>query len=237
MRFTSAPRSSSSRIHLKSGSNVVTFISETGIRNMRFLTCLCLFGLLPAAFAQSEAPAPIFDVADIHQSPADGGLYLHANRLEMHGVTMLHLITAAWGIPAEKVFSGPNWLDTDRFEIVAKSENPVTTQNFRPMLQALLAGRFQLKVANEDKAEQFFNLTATKRLQLKESVGPGEPQCKRANEEGYLGQVCQHAVSYTHLDVYKRQGYTHSLPGWSPCLARNRQSPTRFAGCDSSTER
>ena len=121
-------------------------------------------------------------------------LYLHANRLEMHGVTMLHLITAAWGIPAEKVFGGPNWLDTDRFEIVAKSENPVTTQNFRPMLQALLADRFQLKVANEDKPEQFFALTATRHVQLKESGGPGEPECKRANEEGYLVLVCQHVT-------------------------------------------
>ena len=177
---------------------------------MRFLTCLCLFGLLPAAFAQSEAPAPIFAVADIHRSPAgvrDGGLYLHANRLEMHGVSMLHLITAAWGIPAEKVFGGPNWLDTDRFEIVARSENPVTTQNFRPMLQALLADRFQLKVANEDKPEQFFALTATRHVQLKESGGPGEPACKRANEEGYLGQVCQH-VTMAYL--------AEQLPSWRP---------------------
>jgi len=107
---------------------------------------------------------------------------------------MLHLITAAWGIPEEKVFGGPNWLDTDRFDIVAKSENPVTIKNFQPMLLALLADRFQLKVVNEDKPEPFSALTVTRRVQLKESGGPGEPECKRANEEGYLGQVCQHVT-------------------------------------------
>jgi hypothetical protein len=60
------------------------------------LNCLCTFALAhaaltPTAFAQTDSPASAFDVADVHASPPgirDGGIYLHANRLEMHGVTM-----------------------------------------------------------------------------------------------------------------------------------------------------
>ena len=162
---------------------------------MRFVTSLC--GIALAVYSQSAGPAPAFDAADVHVSPAgvrDGGIYLHANRLELQGVTMLHLIAMAYDASDDKIFGGPNWLDTDRFEIVAKSDTPVTTQNFRPMLQALLADRFQLKIRREDKPEQYFALTATKHVSLKESVKPGDPQCKRANDEGYLGFVCQNVT-------------------------------------------
>jgi len=120
---------------------------------------------------------------------------------------MLHLIATAWGVPEEKVFGGPNWLDTDRFEIIARAEKPVTTENFRPMLQALLADRFALKVRNEDKPEQYYVLTATKHVQLKESATPGDPQCKRANGDGYLGLTCQHVTM-----AYVAEG----LPGIAP---------------------
>jgi uncharacterized protein (TIGR03435 family) len=177
---------------------------------MRLVICLCAITFLFAAFSQSDTSAPAFDVADVHISPAgirDGGIYLHANRLEMHGTTVLHLIALAYGVSDDKVFGGPNWLDTDRFEIIAKSEKPVTTRNFQPMLRALLADRFQLKVRNEDKPEQFFALTATKHLALKESAKPGDPQCKRSNDAGYLGFVCQN-VTMAYL--------ADSLPGAAP---------------------
>lgn len=175
---------------------------------MRLLICLCAATIAPAAFSQSDAPS--FAVADVHTSPAgirDGGIYLHANRLEMHGVTMLHLIATAYGVTETKVFGGPNWLDTNRFEIVAQSENPVTAQNFQPMLRALLTDRFQLKIRNEDKPEQVYVLTATKHVALKKSAKPGDPQCKRANEDGYLGLVCQN-VTMAFL--------AENLPGAAP---------------------
>jgi uncharacterized protein (TIGR03435 family) len=175
---------------------------------MRFQTCLCVAALVPAAFSQSDAPK--FNAADVHVSPAgirDGGMYLHANRLELHGVTMLHLITTAYGVTEDKVFGGPNWLDTSRFEIIAKSEMPVTTQNFQPMLRALLADRFQLRVRNEDKPEQFFALTSTKHVTVKESAKPGDPQCKRANEDGYMGLACQNVTMAYLAEI---------LPGMAP---------------------
>jgi uncharacterized protein (TIGR03435 family) len=171
---------------------------------------IILFTAIAAAFAQSESPAPVFDVADVHASPhgvREGELYLHANRLELHGVTMLHLITTAYGVPEEKVFGGPNWLDSDRFEVVAQASTPVTATTFQPMLQALLAERFHLKVRHEDKPEPIYALTATKHVLLKESGTKGDPQCKRASEDGYAILNCQN-VTMAYL--------AERMPSWAP---------------------
>ena len=47
--------------------------------------------------------------------------------------------------------SGPNWLDSDRYEIVAKAEQPVSDGVLMAMLQTLLAERFKLAIDGERK--------------------------------------------------------------------------------------
>jgi uncharacterized protein (TIGR03435 family) len=156
--------------------------------------------LCAAAFGQSEVPAPAFDVADIHPTPRgvrEGRLYMHANRMELHGVTMLRLITTAYGVGEDKVFGGPNWLDTDRFDVIAKAERPVSQKTFPPMLQALLQERFQLKVRRENKPEQVYALVLNKRV-LKEAATPGEPACQKTNQDGYQTLKC-HTVTLEYL--------------------------------------
>jgi uncharacterized protein (TIGR03435 family) len=139
--------------------------------------------------------AQSFDVADVHASPRgvkESGLYLHANRLELHGVTMLKLIMFANEVPEDKVFGGPNWLDTNRYDVVAKSEKPVTLKTYPAMLQALLADRFGLKVRREDKPEQIFALVPGKKVTPKKSTGEGEAKCTRSNQDGLLQLACEH---------------------------------------------
>jgi uncharacterized protein (TIGR03435 family) len=178
---------------------------------MKSLACaIGALALCGAAFAQSAAPAPAFEIADVHVSPLgtkESGLYLHANRMEMHGATMLRLIATAYGIADDKIFGGPNWLDSNRFEVIAKAGTAVNIETLQPMLQALLADRFQLKVHNEDKPEPILALVPGKRVQLKESASPGDPDCKRTNEEGYIVYTCQH-VSLASL--------AERLPGVAP---------------------
>src|SRR6266478_2410313 len=47
--------------------------------------------------------------------------------------------------------SGPNWLDSDRYEIVAKAEQPVGDGVLMAMLQTSLAERFKLAIDGERK--------------------------------------------------------------------------------------
>src|SRR5689334_13088702 len=105
------------------------------MRTLVICAC-CILSALEAS-AQTETPAPAFEAADVHASPQgtrESGLYLHGSRVEFHGATMLHLIMAAYGVSQQKVFGGPNWLDTDRFDIVAKASGPVKLSTFAPML-------------------------------------------------------------------------------------------------------
>src|SRR5579863_6183750 len=101
-----------------------------------------------AAFGQSAAALPAFEIADIHLSapmrdPKLQGGVLRAGRFEIRRATMLDLIKTAYGVDADTVFGGPSWLEWDRFDIVAKApsatpQRSVTQQPVKLMLQALL---------------------------------------------------------------------------------------------------
>lgn len=177
-------------------------------RSLPALTWLVL--LSAVASAQSAATPPAIEVADVHPSAPgtkESGLFLHGARVELRGVTMLHLIMAAYGVADDKVFGGPNWLDWDRFDIVAQAASPISHEALQPLLQALLADRFKLAVHNEDKPEPIFALLPGKRPQLKEKPEPGDPECKRTNVDGYLTATCQNITM---------AGLAERLPGMAP---------------------
>ena len=63
------------------------------------------------------------------------------------------LIRAAFQIQNAQVVGGPAWLDTDRYDIEAKTGRPekITREQMRPLMQTLLAERFQLRFHRETK--------------------------------------------------------------------------------------
>ena len=141
------------------------------------LAGLCLAILLSnTAFGQSKTPT--FEVADVHVSaPAtrgeDGGFY--AGRVELHGSTMLDLISYAYGVETDNVLGGPAWLNTRRFDIIAKAPAGAKEENLQPMLKALLIERFNL-AAHEDKRDMpVFILTAKKGTKLQPAANPEAP--------------------------------------------------------------
>jgi bla regulator protein BlaR1 len=56
------------------------------------------------------------------------------------------LIREAYALQGSQLSGGPGWLDSDRFDIVAKYEGNPTPLQIRVMLRALLAERFRLSV-------------------------------------------------------------------------------------------
>jgi uncharacterized protein (TIGR03435 family) len=148
-----------------------------------------LAALIPgAAFAQSAGTSPAFEIADVHASPRNinpamrGGL-MSGGRYELRTATMVDLIGVAYGVDAAHVVGGPAWLDTDRFDIVAKAPAGATPETLQPMLQSLLTDRFKLVVHNDTRALAGYALTLVKRTaQLKESKGAGESGCSHPPE-------------------------------------------------------
>ena len=179
-----------------------------------------LFGsilLASTALAQSNAPTPVFDAADVHASlpgAKDGGMVWHSGRLEMHGATMLRLITTAYGVTQDKVFGGPAWLDSDRFDVTAKTRAGIPRPELDAMLRSLLAERFQLAVRNEDKPQPVFVLLPGKRVRLKQSGGGGESGCKRIDTPGYLSFDCHRTSIAALVELFSNSAqayFTHPI--------------------------
>src|SRR5262245_57439241 len=96
--------------------------------------CLCSMVLVlgvPRLEAQAPPAAPAtaaFSVADIHVRPHSlnpnpfmSGAILRGERYDIRNASMLDLIEYAYEMETERISGGPNWLDRDRFDIIAKA--------------------------------------------------------------------------------------------------------------------
>src|SRR5258708_4486322 len=113
----------------------------------RSIARIGIFALLSTSlFAQLDQSATKFDAADVHVRPHSSsatpymtGGVLRVGRYDLRNATMLNLITMAYGVDSETVLGGPNWLDRDRFDIIAKAPSPTPADTLKLMLQNLLA--------------------------------------------------------------------------------------------------
>jgi uncharacterized protein (TIGR03435 family) len=127
-----------------------------------FLLFMLLGSSLPHCHGQDLAKAPAFEVASIApckpgtpeppgehagmvQFTAPGG------RFRASATTLKFLLEWAYDIQPSQHSGGPSWMDTDRYDIVAKAEGNVTDSQQKLMVQTLLADRFGLKFHREKK--------------------------------------------------------------------------------------
>ena len=146
------------------------------------LVAAACFGLAIASSAQiihATGPLPSFEVATIKPaastprpssaSPAE---------VQIYDVTVRNLIEQAYGIPwtsaeNQRVLGGPTWLDTNRYDLVARIPADLAAarqklsldqqkQQVSLMLQSLLAERFHLKLHFETKVLTVYALVVAK---------------------------------------------------------------------------
>ena len=85
---------------------------------------------------------------------------------------MVDLIAAAYGLDSTNVQGGPIWLETDRFDIIAKAPPTTSKDTLKLMLQSLLAERFNLVIHTGSAPMPAYVLT----------VGKGKPKLKEADD-------------------------------------------------------
>jgi uncharacterized protein (TIGR03435 family) len=148
---------------------------------MRSFVCAGILPLLAAAvFAQS---APKFDIADVHASPKSVQQFMRTSpprdgRYEIKNATMLDLVRTAYGFNPDTVVGGPNWLELDRFDVIAKVPAGADADALKVMLQGLLEDRFKLVARKETKPVPTWVLSAGKQPRLKEADGSGQSGCR-----------------------------------------------------------
>jgi len=120
--------------------------------------CLVLLALL---VAQSPPSRPTFEVASIKRntSGSDGArVNAQGSRVTITNNPLRNIIRNAWGLQNFQIVGGPDWISTDRWDVVAKAEgNPMGPQMLA-MLQTLLADRFKLVTHRETREMPIYAL-------------------------------------------------------------------------------
>src|SRR4051812_8270524 len=131
-------------------------------------------GVLLVTLLSAQAPPDqlTFEVATVKlHDPGDRGQsirLLPSGQLNVTGITARSMIGTGWGTEtiqtARQIVGGPAWLDTDRYDIVAKAAvEPGGTAFSDPkrvitMLRSLLEERFQVKFHTEQRDTPIYAL-------------------------------------------------------------------------------
>jgi uncharacterized protein (TIGR03435 family) len=142
------------------------------------LACLAMSG--QDGTPSTQAAKPTFEVASIKPAkPPEAGRMMVGIRVEQgrfvaNNMSVRMLIQQAYNLKDFQVTGAPGWVNSERYDIVAKPEGPVTSdlrgETLRLMLQSLLEDRFKLKSHFETKELPVYNLV----------VGKGGPKLKES---------------------------------------------------------
>lgn len=125
------------------------------------MTYLILLALLIAPCARAQ-PRPAFAVTSVKPTNLDLRQIIDMRVLPNGGltatsVTLQFLIKVAYGVQDSQISGAPNWLASERYDILAKPDEN-TKPPILPMLQSLLEDRFKLVVRRTTKELPIYEL-------------------------------------------------------------------------------
>src|SRR4029077_5273271 len=120
------------------------------------------------------------EVVDIHRSRPDQQeeFDMKNGRIVAKGIALKDLITFAYNGEDDWV-RGEKWLETERFDIAAKTAPTESEDTLRVMLQAMLADRFKLKVHKEPQPVTVYALPVVK-SKLKDAAPATRSTCRQS---------------------------------------------------------
>lgn len=175
--------------------------------------CLSVAAVVFAATALGhgqEKPARLaFDVATIRPSdpnmqnggikPLPGG-----NGYITQNVPVKLMISLMYEVPMRQIIGGPDWMNTDRYDIEAKADGSYSKDDLHLMFQSLLADRFNLKFHKETKEGPVYALTVDK-AGSKMTVNTSEQDYKIPMTPGPDGANVGKRVSMKYLSWFLGQ--------------------------------
>jgi uncharacterized protein (TIGR03435 family) len=132
--------------------------------------------VVAVAFAQQAGTRPEFAVGSVRPSNSEGRPEVGNSNGRSHGknATLRSLMSTAYQVPVFQISGGPRWVDSDRFDIEARAEDPKTGYiQLRLMMQSLLEDRFRLKLHRETRESSVYLLVPTRG---KPKMTPSEDQ-------------------------------------------------------------
>jgi uncharacterized protein (TIGR03435 family) len=214
--------------------------------------CAGLAASSAAQIIHASDPLPSFEVATVKPaSPQPHRSSVSPGEVTISDVTVRNLVEQAYGIPwtpaeNERVLGGPAWLDTNRYDIVARIPSDLAEaqqklsrdqqkRQISLMLQSLLVERFHLKVHFETRNLTVYALVVAKpNPHLVESTNQTESTAEQSREPGqqlpkpedlrhgilvlYNGQAAQMTAKQASLDDLARWFSGYSEVGGRPVV-------------------
>ena len=110
---------------------------------------------------------PVFEVATIKpSSPDEKGKFftVRGRRFLTGNTTLSDLLTFSYGIHVRQIVNGPDWLNSEKFDINAEpgGEGQPNDKQWKSMIQKLLADRFKLTYHHEKRDLSVYALVVAK---------------------------------------------------------------------------
>jgi uncharacterized protein (TIGR03435 family) len=104
-----------------------------------------------------------------------GAPSLNPVRFSRRGVTLERLLLNAYSIPLPQLLIGPEWLDSNAYDIEALAPQGSTPEQQLVMLQNLLIERFALKIHRETRELPVYEMVVAKGVPKMPVSGPKSP--------------------------------------------------------------
>jgi uncharacterized protein (TIGR03435 family) len=156
------------------------------------------FGPINPSRAQSQDAGVAPSYAKISIKPDKSGLqertiHLAPGELKVTNETLLMLIRHAYQVEADQIHGGPDWLNSERYDVLAKVDKS-SVENLqrldaeqadieqRRMLQALLADRFKLAAHRDSMSVPTYDLVLAENGPRLQQSMPGDAAQRRVIE-------------------------------------------------------
>jgi uncharacterized protein (TIGR03435 family) len=134
------------------------------MRNVILLS-LCFLTWERVAAQQPPSLQLTFAVATIKPSPPDAVslVQIRGNRFATEGTTFVDVFKYAYNVHPDQVVGGPEWLRTQKFDILAdpETEKRPSSDQMKAMVQQLLMERFHLAMHQEQTILPVYALVKT----------------------------------------------------------------------------
>lgn len=146
-----------------------------------------ILGLLAAAVICAQTPTrPEFEVASVKPSPpgaintVNAGVHIDGQQVRCNTLSIHDYLGIAYRVKNYQI-SGPVWMASERFDIVATLPAGSTRGAIPDMLQALLETRFQMKFHRESKDLPVYGLIVGKNGVKMQEAPPDPPSSENPN--------------------------------------------------------
>jgi uncharacterized protein (TIGR03435 family) len=153
---------------------------------IRGLTRLGLWtAMAGVALGQTDASGPAFEAASVKVSaPLPNGVMMFRmgggpdssdpGRITYTGVNLKSLVARAYGVKEFQV-EGPQWLEGERYDVIATIPKGTDKEQVGLMMQRLLAERFKLTLHHESKPMAVYTMSVAKGGAKLKEVDPDAP--------------------------------------------------------------